>query len=130
MMIKKWYLRMLLLTTLCIFIHLSASAQRTRSKYPVAQFKDITDVASDTFRISVVVVDIFRCPPCPEGAQCKPCIGDHIAVEEGKTGKETLRIFAHDPDQFVKGKRYILTVRSRSSVKTLRKEFLEFVIVN
>lgn len=126
-MINNWSFRILLPFVLYLLVHSLAIAQCIDGKYPLTKFKNIAEVTSDTFRISVMVVDVYRCPPCPEGAQCKPCIGDHILVKENKSGAEALRVFTRDPDQFTKDKRYVLTVRSRTHVKDRRKDFLELV---
>ncbi|MSP03451.1 MAG: hypothetical protein EXR07_20780 [Acetobacteraceae bacterium] len=32
--------------------------------------------------IAAYATSIYACPPCPEGAQCKPCIGDHILTSD------------------------------------------------
>lgn len=105
----------------------SAMAQRAHN-YPMVKFNRINLIDSDTFRIRIKVLDQYHCPPCSAGAQCKPCIGDHIIVSENrKSEKQTLRVFTNNPDQFEKGKIYILTVRSRVSVRARREDFLELV---
>ncbi len=34
------------------------------------------------FKTDAYVVFKFECPDCPEGSQCKPCMGDNIIVSE------------------------------------------------
>lgn len=60
--------------------------------------------------IKAKVLDVYRCPPCPPGAICKPCEGDHLTVED--TDADTplqSRIFAN-VDGFDKNAVYIFTL--------------------
>lgn len=64
------------------------------------------------------VVKVYRCPPCPEGALCKPCIGNYIVVSQEKiefdlhqvTDKQVI-IFVDENTEFLIGKRYRFLVR-------------------
>ena len=43
-----------------------------------------SDLTEGRFYIEGYVAKIYTCPPCPEGTQCKPCMGDNIVVSEDK----------------------------------------------
>jgi hypothetical protein len=38
------------------------------------------------------VVTLYRCPPCPEGAQCEQCLNDHVVLSDAQ---ETVEGDAH-----------------------------------
>lgn len=38
-----------------------------------------------TYNVTGYVSKIYECPPCPEGALCKPCMPAHIVISERKT---------------------------------------------
>jgi len=39
------------------------------------------DSVEGSFRMEgAYVLEIHKCPPCPPGAQCKPCLGDYIVI--------------------------------------------------
>ena len=66
-----------------------------------------------------VVADVYLCPPCPKGAQCKPCIGDNIQISDtlpmaGVLNGQILMVFIAPADtpKFRKGYRYKLTVEA------------------
>jgi hypothetical protein len=51
------------------------------------------------------VIEIHKCPPCPAGAQCKPCLGDYIVVTDNVDEKDPLlikrvRVFTTKPEKF------------------------------
>jgi len=37
-----------------------------------------------TFTVTGYVAYLYRCPPCPKGAQCKPCMGDNFVLSDSK----------------------------------------------
>jgi hypothetical protein len=87
---------------------------------PVVPFRDLKQgkVNQEQFNTEGYVNSIYECPPCPKGAQCKPCLGDHIIITETeRVGKgptdpdDHLLIFAKDPTQFKTGKRYLFSVK-------------------
>jgi hypothetical protein len=84
--------------------------------------------ASGTHVIEGVITRVVPCPPCPEGAMCKPCVGDHVIVSDGPEAPEShSRLDAGDVIVFVPqpalmrrltvGQRHQLTVLIRP-VKT------------
>ncbi|MFP2931026.1 hypothetical protein ACLESO_38705, partial [Pyxidicoccus sp. 3LG] len=40
--------------------------------------------ASGTHVIEGYVTRVAPCPPCPKGAVCKPCLGEHVVVSDGQ----------------------------------------------
>ena len=60
-----------------------AYSQKQSHKYKLVSFSELGKVREDTVRLKVYVLDIYVCPPCPKGMQCKPCIENNFtAVEE------------------------------------------------
>lgn len=62
---------------------LAASSVISQSqKPPLLKFSDLQkyDPANETFQIDGYVMDLYKCPPCPPGAMCKPCIPDNITI--------------------------------------------------
>lgn len=62
-----------------------------------------SDLDDGPFRIEGCVIQIYKCPPCPEGAQCKPCLGDHVVISDNPDEKDPalirrLRIFTKIPE--------------------------------
>jgi hypothetical protein len=50
------------------------------------------------------VLEIHKCPPCPPGAQCKPCLGDYIVVTDKLDEKDPLlikrlKVFTSKPER-------------------------------
>ena len=100
--------------------------QQSSAGLPVLTFADLekndsNDSIDGSFRIVGVVIDIYKCPPCPEGAMCKPCIGDHIDVTDNLDEKnpapiKRLRIFTDKPEQLEFKKKYLFTVKVRGKL--------------
>ena len=58
-------------------------------------FNDLkrNDGVEGPFRIEdAFVIEIHKCPPCPPGAQCKPCLGDYVVVTDNLDEKDPLLI--------------------------------------
>lgn len=94
--------------------------QGSDTKPPLLTFADLRngDHGRQPFRIEGYVTQIYKCPPCPAGAICKPCLGDHIVAsdnlnEEDVTPINRLRIFTDKPDQFELKRKYTFTVEVR-----------------
>ena len=64
------------------------------------------------------VVDIYACPPCPTGAQCKPCQGDQVTIADvpGADDRQGLVILmpAAALTQFPIGQRYRIEAELRA----------------
>ncbi len=95
-----------------------AYSQRQSHKYKLVSFSELGKVKDDTVRLKVYVLDIYVCPPCPEGMQCKPCIGNNFTAVEEKPvdifkipGDKRLRVLTPHPDSLKVGKRYMITIR-------------------
>lgn len=43
---------------------------------------------SGTHVIEGFITRVAPCPPCPEGAMCKPCMGEHVVVSDGPQAPE------------------------------------------
>jgi hypothetical protein len=104
----------------CSWSLLPGQEQGTTSQPPLQTFADLQtkDHDNEPFRIAATVLDIYHCPPCPPGAMCKPCIGDHIVATDNVDENDPhlirrLRIFTPHPDQFELRKSYVFTVKIR-----------------
>jgi hypothetical protein len=96
-------------------------AQKAGRKYPWVKIETLDKATSDTVRLKAYVFDIYKCPPCPEGAQCKPCMENHLTVVEDRpvdpmkvplNGR--LFIFTEQEVSLETGKRYAFTVKFRN----------------
>ena|SRR6185295_10037809 len=102
----------LFLILLIFFISPSARAQKKeKDNYPWISIGDIKACKSDTFRIQAKVVNRYHCPLCPQGAICKPCIGDHLTVvdTDGSSNRQEL-IFTKNPDEFATEAVFVFTL--------------------
>jgi hypothetical protein len=85
---------------------------------PLLTFDDLgkNDGIDGPFRIEGYVLDIYKCPPCPPGTMCKPCIPDNVVITDTANPKDLskinrLRIFTDKPEQFKQKKKYSFTVK-------------------
>jgi len=85
--------------------------------YPIHEIKQ-NKFTSGTYNIEGYVVKIYTCPPCPKGAQCKPCMRDNIVISENNQLLETyslsekeMILFANNPKQFKLGKKYQFSIK-------------------
>ena len=107
-----------------ILILLSASVAFSQTNKPVLlKFADLQkyDPANETFRIEGYVIDIYKCPPCPPHAMCKPCIADNITIVDTDDWKDMsklnrLRIYTDQTDKFVTKGKYLLTVQVKGNL--------------
>ena len=90
-------------------------------------FNDLqrNDSIEGPFRIVGYVIDIYKCPPCPPQAMCKPCIPDNIVVTDNIDEKDLsrikrLRISTDKPEQFELKKKYTFTVKVKGKVPSGR----------
>ena len=88
------------------------------AKSPLLAFDDLkkNDRIEGSFRIEGYVLDIYKCPPCPPGAMCKPCIPDNVVITDTADSKDLskvnrLRIYTERADQFEQKKKYSFTVK-------------------
>ena len=109
----------ILFTVVCLVPPLSFSQDRTSApEPPLLTFSDLqrNDSIEGPFRIEGYVIDIYKCPPCPPQAMCKPCIPDNIVVTDNIDEKDVsrikrLRISTDKPEQFELKKKYTFTVK-------------------
>lgn len=114
----------ILLTLVCLMPTLSFSQdQQPLESPPLLTFNDLqkNDSIAGPFRIVGYVIDVYRCPPCPERMQCKPCLGDHVIVTDNIDEKDPalikrLRIFTDKPEQFELKKKYLFTAKVRGKM--------------
>ncbi len=108
-----------ILTIVCMMWTFSLSqGQDSTRKPPQVTFEDLqkNDGIEGPFRIEGYVKNIYRCPPCPPGAMCKPCIPDNIDVTDNLDEKDPalirrLRIFTDKPEKFELKKKYSFVVK-------------------
>jgi hypothetical protein len=103
--------------------------QDPKLKPPLLTFDDLQrknlDLDEGPFRVEGYVIQTYKCPPCPAGAQCKPCLGDHIVVTDNVDEKDPavikrLRIFTNKPEQFELKRMYLFVVKLRGKKQTGR----------
>lgn len=114
----------LIVVTVSLISRATFSQALETKKYPRADFVKVGDSELDTLVFSGMVKSIYKCPPCPEGAQCKPCIGDHVEVSNGNLDL-TLRVFTHQLSLFEVDKAYDFLVRFRGALH--RRDNIELV---
>jgi hypothetical protein len=85
------------------------------SSYSKVEFTQVGQSKFDTLQFKAIVKSVYRCPPCPEGSQCKPCLGDHVLVTNGNSEFD-FRVFTHQLSMFEVDKSYDFTVRFRSAL--------------
>ncbi len=73
------------------------------------------------------IASSYRCPTCPPGAHCKPCLGDHVTVADARprdakelAPDQRVVVFVERADlaRLVVGERYRLRVRVRATRTT------------
>jgi hypothetical protein len=112
-----------LLFFLSILLTGTTVAQKSGKSYPRVRFENLEKSTADTVRIKAYVLDIYVCPPCPKGAQCKPCIENNLTIVEEKPVNpfkvtKRLRVFTQRPDSLKVGKQYLFTIAFRDKAKS------------
>jgi hypothetical protein len=85
----------------------------------IAEFRASPPVGQ-TARIVGYVVESYLCPPCPRGAQCKPCasasaifVADapgHAPFALDRPPADVIAIATQEPDRFERGMQYRLEI--------------------
>lgn len=95
------------------------------AKPPLLTFDDLkkNDGIEGPFRIQGYVLDVYKCPPCPPGAVCKPCTPDNVVITDTADPKDLskinrLRIVTDKPDQFEQKKKYSFMVKLKQPFPT------------
>lgn len=91
---------------------------------PLLTFDDLkrNDGIEGSFRIvDAYVIEIYKCPPCPPGAQCKPCLGDYVVITDNLAEKDPLlikrvRVFTDKPGRFELKQKFSFTAKVRGRV--------------
>ena len=107
---------------------LAASAAFSQSQKPaLLKFADLQkyDPVNETFQIDGYVLDIYKCPPCPPGAMCKPCIPDNITIADSSDWMDVsklkrLRIYTDKTDKFELKEKYRMTVKVKGNLSAGR----------
>lgn len=80
---------------------------------------------SGIYQIQGYVVKKYTCPPCSQGAQCKPCMRNNIVISEDNDLLESynlsdreLIVFTENPNLFELKKRYQFTLKITNSKST------------
>lgn len=90
---------------------------------PLLTFNDLKrDDLKGPFKIEGFVVESYKCPPCPRGAMCKPCVGDHVVITDNVNEQDPalirrLWVFTDKPKQFELKKKYLLLVKVRGNTR-------------
>ena len=115
------------ITFLLLLISSVALCQSKKTKhYARVKLSQVNESKEDTLEFKAKVKSVYNCPPCPEGAQCKPCIGDHVEVTDGNK-EHDIRVFTDQLSSFKIGGSYLFLVRFRS--KYHRTDNVELVRV-
>ena len=121
-MIRRRFTIIIMLVCLMPMLSLSQDQGPAREP-PLLTFKDLQkNDLEGPFKIEGYVIQTYKCPPCPPGMQCKPCLGDHIVVTDDVDEKDPaqikrLRIFTSKPEQFeLMKKKYSFLVKVRGKL--------------
>ena len=109
---------------LFVLTFLAASSVSSQTHQPLLNFSDLQkfDGVNTTFRIEGYIFDIYKCPPCPKGAMCKPCIPESVVISDKIDQKDIssikrLSIYTKDTDQFTLKRRYIFTLKIKGDLE-------------
>ncbi len=75
--------------------------------------------STGVFQLSGYVVNIYDCPPCPEGAICEPCDMPNIIISENKemgdyVGLYELKVYNENSSEFELNHTYTFIVKIRA----------------
>lgn len=130
-MAKKYFLIIIIAILLILsgnfyYQKINNDVIKTNKTYPSLQnfdFYSVSDIkqknlASGTYNTEGYVYKRFECLPCPQGAQCKPCMKDHIVVSENNKPTKTyivtdteIIVFVNKSKQFGLGKKYRFSIK-------------------
>ena len=115
-------IRSIIMTILTVsLLAVTVSAQKTTK---LLSFDDLASYKAQdqTFRIFGYVIDLYKCPPCPPRAMCKPCMPNNITIvkkidPDHISAPVRLRILTDETDKFTEGQKYLFTVKVHGEVK-------------
>jgi hypothetical protein len=105
----------------------------------VAEFSELAP-AVGSYEVRAYVVKQYRCPPCPKGALCKPCMPDNILIADESAVQQTypdggnfLVVITPEKIEVELGNLYTLMVKvlkSKSTNRNLPDLQLQAIILN
>ncbi|MDD3083698.1 MAG: hypothetical protein PHP82_01615 [Candidatus ainarchaeum sp.] len=119
--------RFVIFTIIIIFLIFGCINIEVEKTYPniiqnninttISELKESFNIDKN-YNIEGYVVKIYSCPPCPEGASCKPCMQDNIIISEKNFLLENyalssteIILFVENPKQFELGKKYVFSIK-------------------
>ena len=107
---RKKLFNFLIVVLVFLFSH-KLEAQATKYK-TLQSINDLSGSSPDTCYISGYVSSVYECPFCPPGAECKPCIGDHVMLGVSLTARaKNLRVLTKELKKYAIGKKYYFLVK-------------------
>jgi hypothetical protein len=70
--------------------------------------RTISSDTPDTVAVRANVKSIYKCPPCPPNARCKPCVDAHLVVGDQESDPWT--VYTRTTQPFIIGKTYRFTL--------------------
>lgn len=108
---------------LALFLFLPAGVIQAQSSPPHIRWNQLKDTIKDTIEINGYVFDVYICPPCPEGATCKPCLPNNITLVEKKFDdpqrvplERRLRVYTEQPEAFKPGDHFTFIISRKGKV--------------
>lgn len=85
-----------------------------KNNFKTIKISELNANTPDTCYLTAYVINVYKCPPCPPGMICKPCIENHLDVaEDSKTIHPELWIITDAPDKYKPKKQYTFLVKLR-----------------
>ncbi|MCB0322986.1 MAG: hypothetical protein KDD69_05410 [Bdellovibrionales bacterium] len=112
---------------LCNLIAASRATAEVGTPLATYSIAELNDMAPTTgrFRIQGYVLRRFMCPPCPDGARCEPCNGNHVVVSDYRgpldsslNARHQAVLFCDDPTKLDRERRYVFEVELLDSHST------------
>ena len=89
----------------------------------------------EEYRTDGFVIKIYNCPPCPQGVNCKPCMGNNIiisthnkALDYSQLSSNELIVFTEHPHKFEVGNKYEFLIELANK-KSSPKENHKFKLI-
>ncbi|MBU0467568.1 MAG: hypothetical protein KKF78_11070 [Candidatus Omnitrophica bacterium] len=101
---------------------IDVTIEKVRKKIGLNNIYSIEDIIKKevtygTYHTVGYVAKIYECPACPEGALCKPCMGENIVISHEQKelvgydlGAKDLIVFVDDARSFKLGKKYLFLI--------------------
>ncbi len=111
--------------SLILIIAISCGLRAQTSQYKLYETTaELTKISPDTCILKCVVLDEHS---CVAGAQCKPCIGDHLKVTDAlNKSKIMVKLVVTNPGQYVRGEVYSFLIKLN---KTDHKHVKDAVVI-